>query len=65
MSSGDPGQYQTILQQVELPIIDNPKCQSMLRQTKLGDDFALDSSFICAGGNAGYNNNIWINQAWQ
>ena len=40
--------------QVELPIVDNRKCQSDLRRyTALSDSFKLDDSFLCAGGDAG------------
>ena len=44
---------QNILKQVELPIVDNNRCQSLLRQTLLGRGFNLDESFLCAGGKKG------------
>ena len=40
--------------QVELPIVDNRKCQANLRKfTALSDSFQLDESFLCAGGESG------------
>ncbi|XP_076274646.1 phenoloxidase-activating factor 2-like isoform X2 [Rhynchophorus ferrugineus] len=42
-----------ILRKVEVPIVENKKCEEMLRKTRLGDDFNLHESFICAGGEAG------------
>ena len=49
-SSDDDGDYQTLLQQVELPLIPRDECQRLFRRTKLGPRFQLDQSFICAGG---------------
>ena len=40
--------------QVELPIVDNRRCQDNLRKfTALSDSFKLDDSFLCAGGKGG------------
>lgn len=48
------GNYQTIIKEVEVPVLSSYDCQSKLRKTKLGNSFTLDSdSFICAGGEAG------------
>lgn len=45
------GTYQTILKQVDVPILQNSVCQSELAATRLGAGFVFDtSSFICAGG---------------
>ena len=41
---------QNVLKQVELPIVDNDKCERQLQQTRLGSKFDLDKSFLCAGG---------------
>lgn len=39
---------------VDLPLIDGPMCQDLLRKTVLGPKYILDtSSFICAGGETG------------
>lgn len=43
------------LKKVELPIVNRDECQSRLRTTKLGSKFTLDSSFLCAGGEPGYD----------
>ncbi|XP_012221601.1 phenoloxidase-activating factor 2-like [Linepithema humile] len=48
------GQYpQSILKQVDLPVVSSADCQTALRKTTLGANFALHSSFMCAGGEAG------------
>jgi len=48
---GSQGKFQEILKEVKIPIVRNDKCESDLRsQTRLGEFFELDSSFICAGG---------------
>lgn len=48
------GSFQTIQNQVEVPIVDQNTCESQLRTTRLGSGFVLDrTSFMCAGGEAG------------
>ena len=43
--------YSTILKEVVVPLVENKKCQKLLREnTRLGPFFELDSSFLCAGG---------------
>ena len=44
---------QNVLKQVELPLLDNAQCQSLLQKTRLGGNFSLDESFLCAGGRRG------------
>lgn len=44
---------QAISRKVDLKILDSAACQATLRMTKLGKNFVLDSSFICAGGEKG------------
>ncbi|XP_062140055.1 phenoloxidase-activating factor 2-like [Drosophila sulfurigaster albostrigata] len=39
-----------ILRKVDLPILDNRRCQRKFRRTRLGRYFRLDESFLCAGG---------------
>lgn len=71
---GPTGAYQAIQREVDVPLITNAACQTMLQATRLGQTFQLNnSSFICAGGQAGkdactgdggaplvcQNNNIW------
>lgn len=50
---GDNGKYQSILKEVDVPIINQDNCQTTLRNTRLGQFFVLDKSFLCAGGEAG------------
>lgn len=47
---GKEGKYQVILKRVELPVVPRPRCEELLRQTRLGRNFLLHESFICAGG---------------
>lgn len=39
-----------ILKKVLLPMVNNTQCQENLRQTRLGNYYLLDPSFVCAGG---------------
>jgi len=50
---GDEGEYQTLLQQVTLPKVQNSYCQKALSKNRLGNKFQLHSSFTCAGGLGG------------
>ncbi|XP_017837498.1 phenoloxidase-activating factor 2 [Drosophila busckii] len=47
---GKDGEYQVILKKIDLPVVPNAKCQTDLRQTRLGKHFNLNESFMCAGG---------------
>lgn len=48
------GDFQNILKEVDVPIVERFSCQSSLRETRLGEHFELDgNSFVCAGGIAG------------
>jgi len=42
--------FSTILKKVELPMVDKRTCQNQLRQTRLGPNYQLPESLICAGG---------------
>lgn len=43
--------FQVFLKEVNLPLVEHFTCQSLLRNTRLGNNFVLDPlSFICAGG---------------
>ncbi|XP_064088359.1 phenoloxidase-activating factor 2-like, partial [Macrobrachium nipponense] len=44
------GQYQATLKQIDIPVVEQGKCQRLLRRTRLGKYFRLDDSFVCAGG---------------
>lgn len=50
---GAAGRYSAIMKRVPLPIVDVTSCQTQFRNTRLGQRFALDRSFICAGGQRG------------
>jgi len=51
---GTDGEYSNILKEIVVPIVENRKCQTLLREnTRLGPFFELDSSFLCAGGEKG------------
>jgi secreted trypsin-like serine protease len=41
------------LRKIDLPVVDSPRCQNLLRNTSLGPDFHVHPSFICAGGEDG------------
>ena len=48
---GSSGKYQEILKEVVVPVVSNEQCQKDLREnTRLGQFFELDDSFMCAGG---------------
>eukprot|EP00088_Acartia_fossae_P001389 TRINITY_DN1053_c0_g2_i4.p1 TRINITY_DN1053_c0_g2~~TRINITY_DN1053_c0_g2_i4.p1 ORF type:complete len:566 (-),score=227.91 TRINITY_DN1053_c0_g2_i4:210-1907(-) len=50
---GSEGDYQVVLKEIDLGVVNNVECQDKLRQTRLGKKFKLDSSFMCAGGQPG------------
>ncbi|KAI1292137.1 Serine protease 44 [Halotydeus destructor] len=52
-SFGHQGEYQSVLKEVDLPVIDNAHCQQALRHTRLGPNYHLHPGFVCAGGEAG------------
>jgi len=47
---GAEGEYQVVLKEIDLPVVDNNQCQERLRQTRLGSKYKLHNSFLCAGG---------------
>ncbi|XP_063911678.1 phenoloxidase-activating factor 2-like isoform X2 [Zophobas morio] len=47
---GREGQFQVILKKIDLPIVPRKECEAALRDTRLGHNFELDASFVCAGG---------------
>ena len=51
MQLGSRGEYQTVMKEIWIDVIDPDTCQDALRKTRLGKFFELDKeSFICAGG---------------
>ena len=47
---GDEGQFQVVMKKVDVPMVPNTECQTLLRATRLGRRFRLHPSFVCAGG---------------
>jgi len=50
---GQAGKYQHVLKKIELPLVPQSTCQDSLRKTRLGANFKLHESFVCAGGEPG------------
>ncbi|XP_025207828.1 phenoloxidase-activating factor 2 [Melanaphis sacchari] len=50
---GKAGEYQVILKSIDLPIVPRDPCLDLLRKTRLGQNYKLHESFICAGGEIG------------
>merc|ERR1712152_118994 len=50
---GAAGQYQVVLKEIDLPVVNHGVCQDKLRTTRLGQKYKLHDSFLCAGGVAG------------
>ncbi|XP_011505633.1 PREDICTED: trypsin-3-like [Ceratosolen solmsi marchali] len=51
---GANGMYQSIIKEVDVPILDINDCENYLRQTRLGANYVLNkNTFICAGGESG------------
>ena len=47
------GHYQTVLKEVDLPIVNSRTCEALLQRERLGANFNLFEGFICAGGESG------------
>jgi plasma kallikrein len=50
---GKKGKFSVILKKIELPLISHDDCENMLRTNRLGNNYNLHNSNICAGGEAG------------
>merc|ERR1712025_503174 len=50
---GAAGEYQVVLKEIDLPVVDSYQCENKLRQTRLGGKYKLHDSFLCAGGVSG------------
>lgn len=47
-------QYQTVMKEIDVPVLDGPTCQARYVATRLGASFVFNQqSFICAGGELG------------
>jgi len=47
------GEYQAILQEVDVSVVDPDTCQSALRRAGLGNRFRMHHGWLCAGGEEG------------
>lgn len=50
---GLAGKLQVIQKKIELPVVERSSCVQQLRTTRLGAEYKLHESFICAGGEMG------------
>lgn len=50
---GTQGEYQSVLKEVDVPVVNNGECEQILRQTRLGPYYQLHPGFLCAGGEPG------------
>lgn len=52
-SFGRTGRYQKIMKAVQLPATNFEQCEAAMRTTRLGSNFKLHPTFMCAGGREG------------
>lgn len=58
------GNFQAIMKDVDVPLVETNSCQTQLRATRLGSNFVLDTaSFMCAGGEAGKGKKLSLNSS--
>ncbi|KAG8193498.1 hypothetical protein JTE90_003713 [Oedothorax gibbosus] len=50
---GEQGEYQSVLKEVDVPVLSHGDCQRRMRNTRLGRSYALHPGFVCAGGEPG------------
>ncbi|XP_055945727.1 uncharacterized protein LOC129976271 [Argiope bruennichi] len=50
---GEQGEYQSVLKEVDVPILSQRDCEHRLKQTRLGRSYQLHPGFLCAGGEPG------------
>jgi len=50
---GSAGNYQVVLKEIDLSVVNHDQCEDSLRKTRLGKRYRLHDSFICAGGESG------------
>jgi len=50
---GSDGEYQVILKQVQMDVVDHDDCEDDFQKSRLGRKFELDDTFLCAGGQPG------------
>lgn len=49
-SHANDTEFSRILKKIEVPVVDRETCENELRNTRFGQYFELNESFICAGG---------------
>ncbi|RWS27437.1 Serine proteinase stubble-like protein [Leptotrombidium deliense] len=52
-SFGHKGTFQSVLKEVDVPIVNQAQCEHVLRKTRLGAYYELHPGFLCAGGEPG------------
>ncbi|RWS06563.1 hypothetical protein B4U79_12276 [Dinothrombium tinctorium] len=52
-SFGHQGTFQSVLKEVDVPIIQHNECENVLKKTRLGPYYQLHPGFLCAGGEPG------------
>ncbi|XP_035230569.1 uncharacterized protein LOC118202495 [Stegodyphus dumicola] len=50
---GEQGEYQSVLKEVDIPILSHRDCEHRLKQTRLGRSYNLHPGFLCGGGEPG------------
>lgn len=50
---GQQGEYQSVLKEVDLPVVSQSECEHAMRSTRLGPYYQLHQGFMCAGGEGG------------
>ncbi|CAG2104983.1 unnamed protein product, partial [Medioppia subpectinata] len=50
---GHQGEFQSVLTKVDLPVLNPGECEHALKRTRLGYNYQLHPSMICAGGEPG------------
>lgn len=51
--AGEQGEYQSVLKEVDVPMLGHKDCEYRLKQTRLGRSYNLHPGFLCAGGEPG------------
>jgi secreted trypsin-like serine protease len=52
-SFGSQGEYQSVLKEVDVPVVSSGDCEHSLQTTRLGRLYQLHPGFLCAGGEKG------------
>jgi hypothetical protein len=52
-SFGHQGEFQSVLTKVDVPVLSHGECEHALKKTRLGYNYQLHPSMVCAGGEPG------------